>query len=111
MNVLSQRMAYFTAGGTMSAKLQLSYPDILRLFGTHAVKQRTESRQFLAWFLENYYRLEESEIDDCICDGNYDKGVDGVYVNEQLAQRYFQRRTLCVERSTVAQKDESQQRH
>jgi hypothetical protein len=56
------------------------------MFGTHAVRQRTESRQFLAWFLENYYRLEESEIDDCICDGNYDKGVDGIYINEQLAQ-------------------------
>jgi AIPR protein len=70
----------------MPSKLQLSYPDILRLFGSHAVKQRTESRQFLAWFLENYYRLEEGEIDDCICDGNYDKGVDGIYVNEQLAQ-------------------------
>jgi hypothetical protein len=72
--------------GIMSAKLQLSYPDILRLFGSRAIKQRTESRQFLAWFLENYYRLEEGEIDDCICDGNYDKGVDGIYVNEQLAQ-------------------------
>jgi len=70
----------------MSVKLQLSYPDILKLFGNHAVIQRTESRQFLAWFLENYYRLEESEVDDCICDGNYDKGVDGIYVNEQLAQ-------------------------
>ncbi len=48
--------------------------------------QRTESRQFLAWFLENYYRLEETEIEDCICDGVDDKGIDGVYVNEQLAQ-------------------------
>ena len=70
----------------MSTKIQLSYPDLLTLFGSHAVKQRTESRQFLAWFLENYYRLEESEIDDSICDGSYDKGVDGIYVNEQLAQ-------------------------
>jgi hypothetical protein len=68
------------------SKLQLSYPDILQLFGTHAVKQRTETRQFLAWFLENYYRLEETEVDDCICDGSYDKGLDGIYVNEQLAQ-------------------------
>ncbi len=68
------------------SKLQLSYPDILQLFGTHAVKQRTESRQFLAWFLENYYRLEATEVDDCICDGSYDKGLDGIYVNEQLAQ-------------------------
>lgn len=68
------------------SKLQLSYPDILQLFGGHAVKQRTESRAFLAWFLENYYRLEETEVDDCICDGSYDKGLDGIYVNDQLAQ-------------------------
>lgn len=70
----------------MTAKLQLLYPAVLKLFGTHAVKQRSESRQFLAWFLEHFYRLEGSEIDDCICDGNYDKGIDGVYVNEQLAR-------------------------
>src|SRR6266851_5017176 len=74
------------SGGVVSATLKLSYPDILQVFGTHAVKQRTESRQFLAWFLENFYRLEGSEIDDCICDGSYDKGLDGIYVNEQLAQ-------------------------
>lgn len=66
-------------------KLNLIYPNILQLFGAHAVNQRTESRQFLAWFLQNYYRLEETEVDDCICDGNYDKGLDGIYVNEQLA--------------------------
>lgn len=66
-------------------KLQLAYPNIKKLFGDHAVKQRTESRQFLAWFLENYYRLEETEVDDCICDGTDDKGLDGIFVNDQLA--------------------------
>src|SRR5437867_11939092 len=68
------------------SKLQLSYPAIMKLFGKHSGTQRTESRQFLAWFLENYYRLEETEVDDCICDGSYDKGIDGLYVNDQLAQ-------------------------
>ncbi|HMD86575.1 MAG TPA: AIPR family protein [Terriglobia bacterium] len=67
-------------------KLQLTYPAIKKLIATQAVSQRTESRQCLAWFLENYYRLEETEIDDCICDGIDDKGIDGIYVNEQLAQ-------------------------
>jgi hypothetical protein len=70
----------------VSAKLNLSYPDILTLFGKHAVTQRTESRQFLAWFLANYYRLDESEIDESICDGSYDKGVDGIYASDQLGQ-------------------------
>ena len=68
------------------AKLDLSYPNLLQVFGEHAMKERTESRQFLAWFLENYYRLEETEISDCICDGPYDKGVDGIYVDEHLGQ-------------------------
>lgn len=50
------------------------------------MKERTESRAFLAWFLENYYRLDDTEVQDCICDGPYDKGIDGIYVNGQLAQ-------------------------
>lgn len=66
------------------ATLVLKYPDVLKLFGGHAMKERTESRQFLAWFLENYYRLDQMEVSDCICDGNYDKGIDGIYVNDQL---------------------------
>lgn len=69
----------------MSA-LVLKYPDILNLFGVHAMKERTESRAFLAWFLENYYRLDHMEVADCICDGQYDKGIDGIYVNDQLGQ-------------------------
>ena len=68
------------------AKLDLSYPNLLQVFGEHAMKERTESRQFLAWFLENYYRLEETELSDCICDGPYDKGVDGLYVDDHLGQ-------------------------
>jgi hypothetical protein len=66
------------------AVLVLKYPDCLNLFGAHAMKERTESRAFLAWFLENYYRLEPMEVSDCICDGKHDKGIDGVYVNDQL---------------------------
>ena len=68
------------------AQLDLSYPNLLQVFGEHAMKERTESRQFLAWFLENYYRLEETEVSDCICDGPYDKGVDGLYVDDHLVQ-------------------------
>jgi hypothetical protein len=68
------------------AKLLLSYPGILKQFGAHSVKERTESRALLGWFLENYYRLDEMEVSDSICDGKYDKGVDGIYVNEQLGQ-------------------------
>jgi hypothetical protein len=66
--------------------LDLTHPAILKLFGRHAVKGGTESRAFLAWFLENYYRLEDTETYDSVCDGRNDKGIDGIYVNEQLQQ-------------------------
>jgi len=67
-------------------KLNLQYPDILQLFGGHAMKQRSESRQFLAWFLQHYYHLDETDVDDTICDGHEDKTTDGIYVNEQSSQ-------------------------
>jgi hypothetical protein len=82
----------------MPAKLQLSYPGILKHFGVHVMKERTDSRAFLAWFLENYYRLDD--VDDCICDGKYDKGVDGIYVNEQLGH-------IDVFQSTLVQTDKT----
>src|SRR5487761_52820 len=77
------------------AKLSLAYPDLLKHVGAYAVNQRTESRQFLAWFLNNYYRLEESDVDDAICDGSDDKGVDGIYVAEQSSEIHvFQSRIV-----------------
>ena len=66
--------------------LNLSYPSILTCFGRHHVNSETESRAMLAWFLENYYRLDESDIYDCVCDGHNDKGIDGIYANQQARQ-------------------------
>ncbi len=82
------------------AKIDLTYPNILKTLGRHAVKQRTESRAILAWFLDNYYHLEEIEAYDAICDDVDDKGIDGIYVNEQLAQiDVFQSRIVKSEKA------------
>jgi len=62
--------------------LDLTYPNILALFGSHLIPGRTETRAFLGWFLENYYRLEETDAQDAICDGVDDKGIDAIYVDE-----------------------------
>lgn len=70
----------------MPKRLDLSHPAILRLFGDYKVKGRTESKSLLAWFLENYYRLEVTEVDDSICDNKFDKGIDGIYVSDLLQQ-------------------------
>ena len=36
------------------------------------------SGQFIRWFLENIYRLEESDADDACVDDRHDKGVDAI---------------------------------
>ena len=62
--------------------LDLTYRGLQRLLKPHQGDGRTESRAFLAWFLENVYRLDPTEAEDCVCDGPDDKGVDGVYVDQ-----------------------------
>lgn len=64
--------------------IDLSYPNVLTLIQTHLKQGRTESRAFLAWFLENYYRLESDAARDSVCDGPDDKGIDGIYVDDNL---------------------------
>lgn len=68
--------------------LDLTYPAILEMFGKHNVQGRTESRAFLGWFLEHYFRLDQLHVEDSICDGSDDKGVDGLYVDETLEVIY-----------------------
>lgn len=62
--------------------LDLTYPKILDLFGAHLDPKRTESASFLIWYLECYYRLDTLEAVDCVCDQRGDKGIDGIYLNE-----------------------------
>lgn len=68
--------------------LNLTYPAILDHLGKHKVEGRTDSRSFLGWFLENYFRLEQLRVEDSICDGPDDKGIDGIYVDSTLELIY-----------------------
>lgn len=73
--------------------LDLSYPAILNLFSEHLDPQRNESASFLIWYLENYYRLDGLEATDSVCDQRGDKGVDGIFVNDNaLTITVFQSR-------------------
>lgn len=80
----------------------ITFPNILELISRQQKRHNTESRAFLAWLLENIYRLDETEADDCICDGPDDKGVDGIYVNsssetiEIFQSKLFQNDTRSV---------------
>jgi hypothetical protein len=46
-------------------------------------KTRADSSAFLLWFLENFFRLDKQNAVDCICDQTNDKGIDGIYVDEE----------------------------
>ncbi len=62
--------------------LNLKYPDLLTLIGREVREGHSESRAFLVWVLRNLYRLDDIDAEDAICDGPDDKGVDGIYVDD-----------------------------
>jgi hypothetical protein len=55
-------------------------------FGPYLTGNRTRSTALLAWFLEHVWRLEPEDVDDAICDGGGDKGIDAMYVDEDLRE-------------------------
>lgn len=79
--------------------LDLSYEALRHMVEPHKPKARTESRAFLAWFLENIYRLDPVDAQDCVCDGPDDKGVDGVYVDHDS-------HVIDIFQSRLSQRDE-----
>lgn len=50
---------------------------------------REESSNFLLWFLINYYRLDEDEAVDYICDRKNDKGIDGIFVDDNTQEIFL----------------------
>ena len=62
----------FAFGG--AGMLNVEYPYILELFPEHLLPGRTESAAFLIWYLQNYYRLDEVDAIDAVCDQKGDKG-------------------------------------
>ena len=78
--------------------MNLDYPEILELFPEHLDAKRSESASFLIWYLENYYRLDPEEAVDNICDQKGDKGIDGLFVNDNM-------QTIHVFQSRISQKN------
>lgn len=64
--------------------MDFSYPNVLNLFSQHLDPNRNESASFLLWYLENYYRLDPIDAADAICDQRGDKGIDGIWVDDQV---------------------------
>lgn len=62
--------------------INLDYPALLDEFRAYLDPKRSESASFLIWYLEQYYRLDSLEAVDSVCDQKGDRGVDGIFVND-----------------------------
>ena len=81
--------------------LSFDYPDILEVFAEYSDPKRSESAAFLIWYLENYYRLDPDEAVDYVCDQMGDKGIDGIYVDDDLQTIYVFQARLSQKQRTV----------
>ena len=68
----------------MNQEPNFDYPDVREIIKPCLNQKRTESHSFLVWYLQHFYRLDETESHDTVCDGRDDKGIDGIYVDENL---------------------------
>jgi len=81
---------------------ELDYSNLSFLLSPYRKKERTVSRSFLNWFLENIFGIDDTSADDAICDGSQDKGIDAIYVddlNEEII--VFQSKTVESANKTI----------
>ena len=77
-----------------------------RLAALNQVEGLEESAQFLVWVLTNIFRLEETTARDAVCDRGNDKGIDGIYVDENEESIYFfQAKIRQNPRATIGDKE------
>jgi hypothetical protein len=50
---------------------------------------REKSSNFLAWFLINYFAIDEDLALEYVCDSINDKGIDGIYVDDTTEDIYI----------------------
>ena len=50
---------------------------------------RNDNSAFLIWFLRNIFCLEEQTAVDSVCDGLNDKGIDGIWVDDESEEVYL----------------------
>jgi hypothetical protein len=83
-----------------NAVIKVDYPDLLNNFPEHRDQKRSESPSFLICYLQHYYRLDAQEADDAVCDQSGDKGIDGIFVNDND-------QTIIIFQSKISQRNNS----
>ena len=72
-------------GRTMAEKIKSSpaaFNRLEKLLKPYEKAGRNPSSDFLIWFLETIYRLDDVEARDAICDQSNDAGIDAITVDE-----------------------------
>lgn len=88
----------------MSTKSEFS--KLLEGVSRSKLPGQTDSKALLYWFLFNVFRLDETQARDSICDGNNDKGVDGLWVDEDTEEIFlFQSVYTAKQGKTLGDKD------
>ena len=83
---------------------ELEYANMLKVIKPYINKGRPISIAFLNWFLEHIYRLDQVSAEDAICDKSNDRGIDGIFVDEnQLEIHVLQSKTK--QNGTIGDKD------
>lgn len=58
--------------------MPIHFQTVSQEIASHKTGNRTDSVALLAWFLGTVWRLEPDEIEDAICDGGGDQGIDAL---------------------------------
>lgn len=65
------------------------FSELLASIREYAIPGMSESKALLHWFLFNVFRLDEVQSRDAICDGSNDKGIDGVWVDDDTEEVFL----------------------
>lgn len=88
-------------------------PDDLRLptladivLAPYAGRANDISSQFILWFLENVFRLDEQDAVDAVVDAHMDKGIDAVFSDDGTETVYiFQSKVNSKAKGTIPETD------
>lgn len=69
--------------------LNQDFSELLKSVEQYKLPGQTDSRALLYWFLYNIFRLDEIESRDSVCDGPNDKGIDGIWVDEDSEEIFL----------------------
>ena len=65
------------------------FAELLTSVKNQKVLGHTDSKALLHWFLFNVFRLDALDARDTLCDGDNDKGIDGVWVDEDSEEIFL----------------------